>query len=516
MAGNKNRKSRSLILLLIALIVLIGACLWLIKYNDAKDKTADPDTNTDTSIASVDADSLQSIYFKNDRNEMTLKVLEDGTWEYTTDEAFPLNQTYVTSMKDALSDISSTRTITENTDDLSQFGLDTPSLIVIATLTDGSTTTIALGDKAPVANGYYATLNNGSEVYILPDTFFNKFDYNLNDMITVETIPSITADNITHLTVENRDSINLEVKYEEGSPYDLSGLNNYIMLQPYATPVVADSDAVKTLFGNYSGITFSSCADYNATDLSKYGLDNPSSTVSLDYYEEFTQDQDDSDAGQDTDTTTTPDTTNTDSTETEPIKTKIDYSLELLIGNTNENGDYYAKLKDSTAVNIISASTVEKLTQVDSYSNVYKYINLVNIDKVKDIQINVDGKTYTLGITSQTEKVDGKDTTTSTYYFNGKEADETKFKDLYQVIIGTTTEREIPQDYFTESVAENPYMTVTYHLTTSDEPVVVSYIPYDDSYDVVDTNGIQYFLTDLRKVKDLAASLADFTPEAAN
>lgn len=508
MAGSKKKKGSSLILLLIAMIVLIGACFWLVKYNDKKEaKTDDSDTKTET-IANVDADSIQTIYFKNENAEMTLVKGDKDTWKNSEDEVFPVNQTYAQNMAKAFTNLASSRTITEGTDDLATFGLDKPSVMVTVTDKDGKETSISLGSEAPVAGGYYGALNGDGKVYIIPASFYNNFNYSLTQMTSVETIPSITAENITHLTVENKDKPGFEILYDAGKTSDFAGLTKWTMKQPYKTPLPADTDAVNTLLGNYTALTFTSCADYNAGDLSKYGLDDPAATVSLQYFEEYTKDSSTKD---DADTGDTADGNTADQKEEE--KTKIDYSLDLLIGSKNSDGDYYVKTGDSSAVNIMSADAVEKIINIDAYSNVDHYVNLVNLDTINQVDVTFDGKTYTLSTEKTAATADdsqsGDANETTNYYFNGTKAVEDDFKKLYQVIIAPTTQHEIPEDYFKGNTDQKPYMTVTYHLNEGGT-INIAYKPYDESYYVVDTNGIEYFLTDLRQVADIAKAVSAF------
>ncbi len=510
MAGSKKKKSFTLVVLLIAMFVMIGACFWLIRYNDKKAaKESEESTEETETIANVDVDSIQTVYFKNESNEMTLVKADDGTWKNSEDELFPVNQTYAQNMVNAFTDLTSTRTITEGVDDLSNFGLDQPAISVTVTDKDGKKTSIALGGEAPVVGGYYAALNEENTVYVVSDSFYNNFIYSLTEMVAVETIPSITAANITHLTVENEDKTGFEILYDENETYDFTGTSHWSMLQPYKTPVAADTDAVSTLLENYSNISFSTCVDYNAKDLSKYGLEEPAALVSLEYFEEYTKDSDTTDSGN------TGETTDGNTEDEKDEKKKLYYNLDLLIGSKDSDGNYYAKTKDSNAVHTMSADTVEKLINIDAYSNVDHYVNLVSLDSINELDISFGGETYTLttekveATADDTQSGDDSDKEVTNYYFNGTKVEEDKFKELYQLIISPTTEREIPDEYFESSTEQTPYMTLTYHLTAGDT-ISISYKPYDDSYYVVNTNGVEYFLTDLRKVNDIADGVADF------
>lgn len=504
MAGSKRKKHLGLLLLLLAMIVLLGVYFWLVKYNDKKD-TQDTATEETKAIVSLDTSTIESIYFKNPSLEMTLTLNSEGVWEESQDSAFPVNQTYAANMQNAFADITPTSTLTEGIDDLSAFGLDNPEITATASTSDGKETTVMIGNETPFGGEYYAALAGSNEVYVIGTSFYSYFHYTRTDLTAVETIPAVTAENVTKLSVTAKEGKDFEVVYDEDSPYDYSGFSNYIIHKPYAIPVAADNDSMTTLFGNYASLSFSSCADYNATDLSKYGLEEPAYTVSLDYYEEQTAEADSTNSSTDTETDTdTTDADTTDSTDTANT-VKVNKSLTLLIGATNEDGNYYAKTSDSNAVNILDSATVEKLTAIDAYSNTYKYVNLISIEAVDSIDITAGGASHTLTIERETTTEDGKDTTTAVYNVDKKTVEEEVFKKFYQVLIAPKTEREIPEADLTKGEKETPVMTITYHLNTSDTPFVVEFKPYDDSYYIVNTNGTEYFLMDLRN----AASITD-------
>lgn len=496
MAGNKNKKGRNLLLLLLLMVVMIGAIIWITKYKDQQESSNVETEEDSLVITTMDTSQISTIHFEMPDNEMTLILNEEGTWLNYLDENFPLNQTYAGNMSSAFASISATRTIREENLELSEFGLKEPAAVISATLKDGTATLIKIGSKVPVTGGYYATLNDDGKVYVISESFYNAFNYNLMEMTVVETIPSITAENIMSLSIKNQDKPSFEVVYEEDSPADLSGFSNYIINKPYPTPVPADTDAITTLFANYTAMSFTSCVEYNATDLSIYGLDNPSSSIHITYYEELTQDADTDDReGSD------------ESEEKAQSVTKVNHELTLYLGGTDENGDYYAKVSNSKAVHTISASTVATLTEIDPYENSYQYINLINLDGVNSVTLLVDGNTYELRIDRATKTVEGEETEVSTYYLNDKEMEEEAFKGLYQVIIGTVTDRLIPEEKGASSTT--PYMRVTYELVNEEEPLVISYLPYDQNYYVVNTNGVEYFLADMRKVDEIYDSLLE-------
>ncbi|SHO50540.1 DUF4340 domain-containing protein [Anaerocolumna xylanovorans] len=487
MAGSKRKKNIGLLLLLIVMILLLGVYFWMTKYNSDKKDSKNDTADKNEAIVTLDKDSIKTIYFKNKDLEMTLNLNGKGVWEDKDDPAFPVNQTYANNMQGLFTDITPTNTLTEGIDDLSAYGLSDPAITATATTTDGKEITITVGNETPLGGEYYAAIKGNNAVYVVSASYNSYFSYTSSQMITVETLPAITAANITRLAVAPKDGKEFEVAYEPDSPYDYAGFSDYIIKKPYATPVAADSDSMTTLFGNYAALTFDSCVDYKAADLGKYGLDKPAYTLSIDYYEEQASDA------------------STDSTDTTKA-TKVSKSLTLLIGGTNDDGDYYVKTPDSAAVNVMSKSNVEKIVKVDAYSNTYKYTNLINIDNVNSIDIVSGGTAHTLSLKRETKKENDKDTTTVTYYVDNKEVDEDAFKAIYSVVITPKTEREIPEADLGKGKNETPDITMTFHLNTTDTPFAVQFKPYDENYAIADINGTELFLVDARDIKSIMDS----------
>jgi hypothetical protein len=291
MAGRKKKNTITLFTLLFAMVLLIGAYFAVVHYNESKAAAESKKESAKTvTLASLKTDLIDSIYFSNLNSTMTLIRDEKSGWRYQEDSLFPVNQTFASDMETALASITSEVTVAENADNLKEYGLDNPAIQVVATLKDGTSTSIALGAKAPIADGYYATVDGKNTVYVVSSVFYDSFNKSIKQMMTVEEIPALKAESITHLMLVNKDKGNVELKYDEDQANVNNSSANWTILQPYATQVSADSTAVTGLLGNYTQMAFDSAVDYNVKDLRKYGLDNPSAVLTLEYYSEEAKD----------------------------------------------------------------------------------------------------------------------------------------------------------------------------------------------------------------------------------
>ena len=532
MADRKKKNRNTFLLLLIAMVLMIIAYIWLINSKKNKENVDQSEnTNDSVTLSSLDVKSIDGIFLKNENGEMALKQTKDKKWNNEENSSFPVNQTLASNMAEALKEVKAEQTVVEKADDLSQYGLDQPKLQVTVTLKDGTKTNFLLGNEVPITGGYYGTVNGKGTVYIIPASFYDTFHKNITDMTAVEKIPDIPSNNVTYLKVESKDNPAFEIKYDENNYSDYGGTSKWTILQPYKTPISGDAAEISTLLGNYSGLTFETNVDYKASDLGKYGLDEPYAIISLDYYENESTTDDktasdkttsDKTAGDETtsdktvgdkttnDKTTSDKTTSDETSSDSTSGTKKYYSLKLLIGSTDESGNYYVKLKDSKAVHTMSKETVEKIIQLDAYNYTNHNINMINLESVDHLDVVIDGTTYTMSVEKTKEKVKGEEIGATKYYFNGKSVDETKFKELYRLIISPVTEHIIPKDYV-KPEKDTPVITITYYRTTdTGKKVVVNYYPYDESYYRANVNGVEYFLTDLRKINEIVEAIKKF------
>ncbi len=485
--AKRKKKNFTLLLLVLVMIIMAGAYVGISKWNDDKEakKTAESEAKT---VATIDTSKAVKISFSNESGTMTL-VNDKDIWKNQADAAFPVNQTYVASMLAAMSDIKATKTVAQKADDLGEYGLKQPSIIAEVTLEDNSIQKVTLGMEVPVAGGYYALVGEDSKVYAVDTGIYDCFKYTENQMIQMETAPAITTANITHLTVNTGDdNKNFEAVYDtEGT-----GASDYYLWdikQPYKTDVSADPTQISTLLENYGSFTYNECVDYNCEDPTNYGISKDGKSIDIAYYEEKSSD-------------TSSDTTDEDVKATDDAEktktTKIGKSFGLLIGNVNENGDYYVQPVGSKAVYLMSASSVETMLNINAFDYVNKSILLQNIDDVTSIDLVVEGKSHHVTITKP--KSDDKEGT-NTYEVDGVKMKADDFTAAYEKMVGLVLSSE-SKEKVTDS---SPYLTVTIHTTSADK--TVKFLPYDGAnFYRVSADGAENFLIDKNSVEKMLTS----------
>lgn len=494
MTKGQKKQLKTLIILLITVIIVVIA--YVLIMNRGKNEVEEEDTSniTEETLVSYANEDIKSIRITNQYGDMSFVIDSEDVVRYENDKDMPINQTYGNNVFQGMNNLITTNKLGE-VEQLSDYGLDNPSIQVTVTLMDGTKKVIAFGDTVPLTGGHYASIQGDTNVYVVGDTFYNYYNYSLIDMTTVETIENVPSENITHLKVSKKDGEDFEIIYDENNPSDFAKQSFWTVKAPYQISLPGNMEEITTLLSNYTSYSLISCVDYNATDLSIYGLEEPSS-VYIEYYEIVT-DETEEEVADDTNTET--------ESEQEPESTKIFHQLELFIGNQDDDGNYYVKLKDSKAVNLMSSTDVEKILNINSFSAVNTFINLVNIADISSVDIIVEDKKYNLSIKDESNIAEENKESTLTYYVNGKEIEENTFKDFYQKLISTTIQREIPKED-SDNVYDTTFMTVTYHLLSGDM-INVAYKLYDDSYYIVNVDGTEMFLTDFRDVNEIAKLL---------
>ncbi len=479
------RKGKNLIILVLILIVLIVSYAFVSKMNKEKESNeGDSDANI-ISVSSIDKTGIDKVNYVNSLGEVTL-VKKDDLWKYQVDENANLNQVIISSMLDYVSDIKADKIVEENSSNLSEYGLDNPG-ITINVSSNNATTKVYIGNETPTGNAYYLMINDVKTVYLVDADIFTNYNRGLAELISLDSLPEIDTQFATLLSIDNKNGVDIDFTYKSsGEEKEIIGSTDWYISKAYNYTVAGELTGIQTLLKSIAGIRFTKCVEYNCLDLSKYGLDAPDSNVTFGYYvpeEELEEGN------------TIP---------------KFNYgSFKLYIGDKDEeSGSYYARLEGFNSVNLLDAEIAEKILNIWPFEYVSKTLDLVNVDTVDSINIDVDSISNTMSIERETQpNEDGTETVTNVFYFNNKEVEQNKFKELYEKLISIEAAGEI--DPAKESQAE-PYLQIVFHRNVGIDTFIVQVIPYDVNYYKVNLNGEELFLADKRAVGEIVDAVKNF------
>ncbi len=253
------RGMRFLILLIIA--IPLG---WY-AYYDSKKGPVD-DTPKKDKVFSVESDKIDEIEVKSESGDHTTLRKKGTDWEIVQPLAAVPDQSAVSGITSNLSSVEIQRVIDENATDLKEFGLDSPR-VEIAFKANGQQHKLQLGQRTPAGSDVYAKLPESKRVFLVPsflDSTFNRSTFDLRD----KSVLKIDREKVDSLEVSSKDrTLRFEKKNGE-----------WQIAQPASGR--AEFGAVDGLVSRVGSVQMKSIVP-DATDLKKYGLDKPVSTVRL-------------------------------------------------------------------------------------------------------------------------------------------------------------------------------------------------------------------------------------------
>ena len=264
---------------LILLVLLLAVLVVLTKKNS----TADADSSSSDSGADAEKvvdfskDDVTALSFQinGETVSFTKTAGDDDTdiWTYDQEDGFPLDESKITSVLSSLSSMTAERVIEDDEiDSMADFGLETPSQEVVVTAGDEKTT-IHVGDKNS-SSRYYIYLNDDtSKVYLVSTSLETMFPSDMMEWATTESMPSVTAENITKLQVEGENGYTLT---KEVSAADSAlQTDEWQVVDADGAAHGGDADSIGTMTSAVASLSFGDLVTYNASDLSQYGLDQP-------------------------------------------------------------------------------------------------------------------------------------------------------------------------------------------------------------------------------------------------
>lgn len=516
-----KNKTVKMILAVAVLAVCCGAYAGVKTYvSHQEQKESEAESEENTSVFTASADDIKSLDFMVDDTETTFEK-KDDSWVKKDDTDFPVNQSTLDSAASSVTSVESDRVL-EDVDDLAEYGLDSPAnTIKIVTKSededgDDTTTTLYVGDENSSTSQYYVRKDDDEKtVYLVDSSCVEPFTKTLYDYAQMEDFPAISStDTITKISVDGDNSYELK-KDADTSVWSVSANGEEDK---------ADSATVSSLVSSFGSMAYNSMADYKCEDKSKYGLDKPYSTITVDYQEEA-ETSDDNAETSDSETPDSAETTDTsedtqesaseseDSAEasdaddssdnedsTDEKKTEmVDKQLTILVGNEADDSNRYVMVNDSNEVYTMSEETLSALTDKTEEDFWDMTVSYVSVNSLASLKVNYQGTDYKVNASRETSTdEDGNDTETVTYKLDGADLDETTFTTFYNKLINMAAQKRLTEKYDPDGDAE---LTVTFTEEDGDT-LEVSYYSYDTNYyaAVVDN---KVYLVNKMNVKEL-------------
>ena len=492
------KKSTKLVSAVVVLAVLGGVYVGLNTYVSKEEKAeSSSEEESKTEVFSVKTDDIKSLEFIVDKKEVTFEK-KDDSWVKKDETAFPVNQTTLDSAASAIETVEADRVL-EDVENLAEYGLDSPSNTVIVDTADG-TTKLNIGDENTSTNQYYISRDDDdSTVYVVAADTVSPFMNSLYDYAQGEDFPTIDSSTVKKVQVsEDKDSYVLE-ENSDGATWDVSGDGS-------SDKESADTTAAGNVTSGLGSFAFDQFVNYNAEDLSQYGLDKPYATITVDYQEEVKNDGTDStESGENDSTASESDSENSDTTDTDSSSedadsktTTVDKQLVIYVGDEAGDGSRYVTV-DNKQIYTMSTDTLSAVidkTPSDLWSLIVNYLSVKNLDQ---LQVTYGETTSTVNVSRETSTDDdGNEKETTTYQLDGKEIESTTFTTFYNKLINMAGQKRLTEAY---TPAADPEMTAVF--TDSDKnQTTVTFYTYDTNYYAA-VVGDKVFLVNKMTVKEM-------------
>lgn len=361
------RRKKNLLVLLGCLAVLVGITLAATKWNPENTETTAAQETTIFTLDTASVEKLQWTYSE----ELSFVRTEDG-WEYETDPVFPLDETFLEEALTALAQITSSRTI-EGVTDWDQYGLEAPLCSI--TVTAGESYTLSIGEETGLGSERYFSLGDGN-VYLVDETIIDSFSYGLYDLLTYETIPTMTT--VTDISLQSQVQ-NYQITKLENSGKAYS--DEYVW---FMGEQVLDNELTQVLIEKITAVSWAECVEYNAQDMSQYGLDIPEARVTCTYLDEEEK----------------------------------ECSFTLEIGDAKDD-QRYARIKGSKMVYLIDGELCQTMMYTTAQELLPDEVILLDWDSVTAVEIGLDGASYQITKDTQTVTDSEGNTSEETVYLLG-------------------------------------------------------------------------------------------------
>lgn len=478
-----KKKTVKLVSAVVVLGVVSGAYVGVNSYISSQEKKESEAEDDSVELTSVDSDEITSVAFTAGQDNIEFDKKDDA-WSDKSDADFPVDQDIVNSAVEGVSSLTAAQQISD-VDDLSEYDLDSPQNEIRLT-TENDEIVIQIGMKNDSTSQYYVKKSDDDKnVYLVDSSAIEPFMGTLYDFAQSGSFPAVTSSTITDVRVEK----------EEG--YELSQDPDSLFwnVSDGKSSEKADTDKAGNVTTAIGSLTYDDFIDYNCTDDSKYGFDDPYAVITAKYTEEETV-EDDSDAA-DTDA----------SSETEAETKTVEKEITIYVGDET-GSDRYVKVDDSNEVYTIAEDSMTDIldsTASDFYSLSVNYLAVNSLDS---LEVKTTDSDHTVTVTRETTKdsddEDAEETTTVSYKLDGTELEDTIFTTFYNKLINMTAQQRLTEKYTPEG--DPAYVFV--FKDTDDNETTAEYYEYDTNFYAA-VVGDKIYLVNKMNVRDMDEAYQD-------
>lgn len=252
------RRGKKLLALLLTVVVLAGASYGATKLSVTAQQ---PEEEQTTTVFSLDPAAVTGLSWE--YSEELAFDKEDGSWTYRENPTFPVEVSFLETILEALTDVKSYKTI-EAVENWDTYGLEIP--VCTISVTTDQTYDLAIGIETSLGGQRYFSTGDG-KVYLVDSDVLTPFAYGLYDLMAEQSMPQVTQ--LTAVTLERPGSTETIQYLPEN---DRTYSEAYVWFWGEKT---LDTQLTERFLANVTALPLTDCVNYDASDLSSYGLEDP-------------------------------------------------------------------------------------------------------------------------------------------------------------------------------------------------------------------------------------------------
>lgn len=442
-------KLKNKIIILVSVIVLLIAAVIVLTVVSSKyRKNEEYNKVNPVQITSVSS-AVKNFCVTTEEEKYTVTCVENVWFSPENANAF-LNQEYV---ENAFATACSLMAIPVemNVVSLEKYGLDAPKVSFDFADEAGNKYVLKFGNKVPTGVGYYISVNDEKNVYIVLNEQYDILCGGLDSLRNKQLI-NISSEDFYSITIKNANSA-VTVGPKTTNDPNAHSSTIWEMTYPYQKDV--DKYAFETKVVNALDFTIYGFVDDNPSDYGKYGLDNPKYTIVLEMYKG---------------------------------------SFTILLGNT-----FFSEDGSDTKLIYMQVEGLPNVFSIKEEQVSYK--DLKPVDLLESLVFSriiscVDTINYKNAGVSHVLKVDEPK-----FYFDDVEVEEGIFRDVYNKIILPVILGEVTGEVGSEICS----FTFNYNTDTPSE--TLTFYEYGDLYAAAEVNGNTHFYVKKSNVEDMVNAI---------
>lgn len=352
--SKKKRQQFGTIFVLCGVLIVLGiGYLFASRYQSMKEEE---ESETEIELYSMKEDEVIRLHYTNGTADITL-VKEDDVWKLESDKEFPVEQSKIETMVGDVAAVSASRLVTKDCQDLSEYELEEPKLVITLTDSDGKEQQISYGLETAAAGGCYAYTDDSKIVYVVPSNVTSDFEYTQNQLMELPDAPEIDEDRVTFYAVQTAKGEKFTAKSIEATEDDASEEQDESDEESEdetsvdweitkSTGKVTDYDMnyMETILYTLTDLSAAEGVSYqaSASELKKYGLVKPAYTLTVKY-----------------------DIVKLEDSDEDTKEEKVSQTFKMYVGSGDTTKQYYyVSFEGEKGIYLMSAETVDTLIDI--------------------------------------------------------------------------------------------------------------------------------------------------------